>query len=255
MENWRFIDDQETFEAAKNLAIDEAIFVNKIVNNAPTTVRFWRNNRTVNVGYSQTVRAEVNLDVCEREKIEVVRRFSGGGTVYQDLGTLNYTVVIDFSHPLVSGLDVEQTLKILCKGIITSLKILGIDPIFKPPSDVFIKNKKVSGNAQARRKNVILQHGTLLVNANLDLLYEALNIPNYCGTIKGVVSKRSVVTNLSDELNMQTSIETVRKALRQGFERSFSVCFVEGKLSKAERRLAKKLYEEKYLKKEWTFWR
>ncbi|MEM2969449.1 MAG: biotin/lipoate A/B protein ligase family protein [Candidatus Bathyarchaeia archaeon] len=255
MENWRFIDDQETFEGARNLAIDEAIFINKIVNNTPTTVRFWRNQKTVNVGYSQTIKAEVNLDVCKKEKIEVVRRFSGGGTVYQDLGTLNYTVVIDFNHPLVSGLDVEQTLKKLCKGIITSLKILGLDPIFKPPSDVLVKNKKVSGNAQARRKNVVLQHGTLLVNTNLGLLNEVLNVPNFCRAIKGVASRRSPVTNLLGELNMQTSMETVREALRQGFERSFSIRLIEGDLNEEERRLAKKLYEEKYSKKEWTFWR
>ncbi|MBS7614653.1 lipoate--protein ligase family protein [Candidatus Bathyarchaeota archaeon] len=255
MEKWRLIDDQGIFEAAKNLSIEEAIFVNKIVNDTPTTVRFWRNKKTTIVGYSQTVRAEVNLDVCKREKIEVVRRFSGGGTVYQDLGTLNYTVVISHSHPLISGLDVEQSLKILCKGIITSLKILGVDPIFKPPSNILINNKKVSGNAQARRKNVILQHGTLLVNTNLNSLNEVLNVPNYYGTIKGVMSKRSPVTNLSDELKTQTPIETVRKALRQGFERSFSIRLVEDDLSEAERRLAEELYEEKYSKKEWTFWR
>ena len=255
MDEWRFIDDQTSCKAAMNLAIEEAIFIQKITGKIPPTVRFWRSNRAVVVGYSQSIEAEVNLEVCEREGIEVARRFSGGGTVYQDLGNLNYAIAIESDHSLVKGLDVAQSLRKLCSGVIITLKAFGTNPVFEPPSSILVNNKKISGNAQARRKNAIMHHGTLLINANLDLLNNVLSAPKFAGTIKGVASKKSTVTNLSDELGWQIPMERVKKALQQGFENAFSVHLVKDNLSQADKELAEKLYIEKYSRKEWTFWR
>jgi lipoate-protein ligase A len=255
MDEWRLLDNSVLCGAAMNLAIEEAVFLEKITNKIPPTIRFWRNNRAAVVGYSQCVEAEVNLDVCRKEEVEVVRRFSGGGAVYQDLGNLNYSIAIETDHPLVKGLDITQSLRALCSGVIRTLETFGTNPVFESPSNILINNKKVSGNAQARRKNTILHHGTLLVNANLDLLAEVLNVPNRAGTIKGVASKRSSVTNLSDELSWQVSIEKVKEAVQQSFEHVFSIRLLKDNLSQAEKELAKKLYSEKYSKKEWNYWR
>jgi len=255
MEKWRLIDDQTPRSAAVNLAIEEAIFIEKIAGKIPPTVRFWRSNRAVVIGYSQRVEAEVNLEVCGREGIDVVRRFSGGGTVYQDSGNLNYTIAIESNNPLIKGLDVTQSLEVLCLGVITALKALGTNPIFKPPSSILVSNKKVSGNAQARRKKAILHHGTLLVNANLGLLNEVLSAPSFLEKTKGARSKKSLVTNLSDELNQQVSMKEVKEALQQGFENAFSVRLSKDKLNQVEKELAEKLYAERYSMREWTFWR
>jgi lipoate-protein ligase A len=255
MGEWRLLDDTVPKGAAMNLAIEEAIFIEKIANKNRPTVRFWINHPAVIVGYSQSVEAEVNLDVCRREGIEVVRRFSGGGTVYQDSGTLNYSIAIEADNPLVKGQDIIQSQEKLCLGVIAALRTFDIHPVFESPSNILINNKKVSGNAQARRKIVILHHGTLLVNANLDLLVKALDVPNPVRTIKGVSSKKSSVTNLSDELGWLVSIEKVKDALKKGFEQTFSVHLLKDSLSQTEERLVEKLFKEKYSRKEWNFWR
>jgi lipoate-protein ligase A len=255
MEEWRLLDNSSLYGAAMNLAIEEAVFLEKMMGKIPPTVRFWLNNRAVVIGYSQSVGTEVNLDVCNREEIEVVRRLSGGGTVYQDLGNLNYSVVIESDHPLVKGLDITQSLRTLCSGVVIALKTFGTNPVFESPSNILINNKKVSGNAQARRKNAILHHGTLLVKTNLGLLVDVLNAPNCAGTTKGVVSKKSSVTNLSDELGWQVSMEKVKEHLQQSFEHAFSIHLLKGGLSQSEKEITEKLYEEKYSKKEWTYWR
>jgi lipoate-protein ligase A len=255
MDEWRFLDDTVPKGAAMNLAIEEAIFQEEIAKKNCPTVRFWRNNPAVIMGYSQSVEAEVNLDVCRREGIKVVRRFSGGGTVYQDPGTLDYSISIKADHPLIKGQDITQSQKTLCSGVIVALKTLGTSPVFESPSNILINNKKVSGNAQARRKSTIMHHGTLLVNANLDLLVKALDVPNPVKTIKAVSSKKSQITNLSDELGWLVLMEKVVDAHKQGFEQTFSVHLLKDNLSKTEERLAEKLYAEKYSRDEWNLWR
>lgn len=255
MDEWRLLDDTVSNGAAMNVAIEEAIFQEKIANKNRPTVRFWMNSPAVIVGYSQSVEAEVNLDVCRKEGIEVVRRFSGGGTVYQDPGTLNYSITIEADNSLVNGQDILQSQETLCSGIIAALRAFDIHPVFESPSNILLNNKKVSGNAQARRKNVVLHHGTILVNADLGLLVKALDVPNLVITVKGVSSKKSLVTNLSDELGWLVSIEKVKDALKKGFEQAFSVHLLKNSLSKTEERLAEKLYMEKYSRNEWNFWR
>ncbi len=255
MEEWRLLDDAVPKGAATNLAVEEAVFAGKIVSKGRPTVRFWINRPAVVLGYSQSVKAEVNLDFCREKEIEVVRRFSGGGTVYQDLGTLNYSITIDADHPLVVGQDVVRSQETLCSGVIAALRTFDIRPVFELPSNILINGKKVSGNAQARRKNVILHHGTLLVNANLDLLVKSLDAPNPAKTAKGVSSKKSPVTNLSDELGWLVPMEKVVDALRQGFERAFSACLLKDGLSETEERLTGKFFREKYSRDEWNFWR
>jgi lipoate-protein ligase A len=254
MEKWRLLEDTVPRRATMNLAIEEAIFLEKIMNRIPPTVRFWRNNRAVVVGYSQSVEAEVNLDVCAKEGVEVVRRLSGGGAVYQDIGNLNYSIAIESDHSLVKDLDVTRSLRSLCSGVLTALKTFGARPVFKS-SDVLINNRKVSGNAQARRKEAILHHGTLLVSADLNLLGDVLNASNRGRTVKGVASRRGPVTNLSDEIGWQVPIEKVKEVLQQGFERAFSTRLINGGLRRAEKESAEKLYAEKYSRKEWNFWR
>jgi len=253
MEEWRFIDNHSSDEAAINLAIEEAIFSEKILGKMPPTLRFWQSKRATVVGYSQSVEAEVNLKVCIKEGVEVARRLSGGGAVYQDLGNLNYAITIESDHYLVKGLDVPQSLRKLCLGVIITLKALGINPAFEPPGNILVNGKKVSGTAQARRKNVILHHGTLLVNANLDLLYRVLNIKNFSDTTKGVTSKKSLVTNLAEILDQQMSMKKIQESLQYGFEEAFAARLVKDSLSQTEKDSAKNLYVKKYSRREWVF--
>lgn len=250
---WRLLDYEVPNRPAMNLAIEEAVFIEKAIRKTMPTVRFWRNKNAVVVGYSQNVAAEVNLKVCREKGIEVIRRFSGGGTVYQDLGNLNYSITIDADHPLIKNRDIAQSYRIFCSGVLAALKTFGVEPVFAPPSDILVGQKKISGNAQSRKRGVILHHGTLLVNSDLALLVETLGVPPQATGRKGVASNRRTVTNLADELSRQITMNEVKEALRLGFGKFFNVTLEKGALSNEETKTAEKLYVEKYLSREWNF--
>lgn len=255
MEEWRLLVDTVPKKASVNLAIDEAVFTQKTASKGPPTVRFWRSHPAVVLGHSQTVEAEVNLGFCRKNGIEVVRRFSGGGTIYQDLCTLNYSIVINADHLLVKGKNVVQSQETFCSGVIASLKTFNIRPAFEAPSNILINGKKVSGNAQARRKGAVLHHGTLLVSADLDSLEKSLNAPNPPKRAKGVRSQKSPVTNLSDELGKSVPMAKVVDSIRFGFEETFTMRFFRDSLSVTEKRLAGRLFAEKYSRDKWNLWR
>ena len=238
-----------------NLAIEEAIFLAKIRRKVPPTVRFWRNRRAAVIGYSQKVEAEVNLELCRDEGIEIVRRFSGGGAVYQDLGNLNYTLVLDADHPIVEGLDIGESYRVLTTGVVEGLKEFGIDLVFDPPSDLLAGKRKVSGNAQSRKKRTIFHHGTLLVNADLHLLAKVLDAAGDGPKNKKITSKKRQVTNLADEIICYVDMQEVKQALRRGFERAFPVQLVRRQLSPEEEESAQTFYAEKFSRREWNFWR
>jgi lipoate-protein ligase A len=252
---WRLLEYEVPNRPAMNLAVEEAVFIGKARKEAVPTVRFWRNEKAVVVGYSQSVAAEVNLKACREKGIEVIRRLSGGGAVYQDLGNLNYSITIDANHPLIKSRDITQSYCVLCSGVLTALKAFGVEPFFVPPSDILVGQRKISGNAQLRRKAVILHHGTLLVNCDLALLAEALDTSGQKLAGKIVASNKRTVTNLADELGRQVRMKEVKAALRLGIENSFQVSLEKGTLSQEEERTAEKLCAEKYLSREWNLWR
>jgi len=239
MEEWRLLDLETTRDAAMNLAIDEAIFLVRTKQSAPQTLRFWRNVQAAVVGYSQSVEAEVNLELCERENIQVVRRISGGGAVYHDLGNINYTVVLDADYRLIKGFDIAESYRVLCSGMIEGLRNLGITAAFKPLSDIF----------------VVLHHGTLLVDSDLDALTRVLDVPEEKLKDKRITSIKKPVTKLRDELGWEVDKTTLKKALIRGFERAFFIRLTQGKLSSLEEEIAQNLYRDKYSRKEWNFWR
>jgi len=255
MESWRLLDVETPERAAMNLAIEEAIFFEKIDGKVPPTVRFWRNRSAVVIGYSQSAKAEVNLRLCADKGVQIVRRFTGGGAVYHDLGNLNYSIAVEADHPLLKGLDIAESYRVFCSAIAEGLGGFEAILTFSPPSDLLVGGRKISGNAQSRRKGAIFHHGTVLVNANLDLLAEVLNPLENGPCISSVMSRRGPVTNLADEIGHRVNIERVKEALRGGFERAFSVGLEKGALSLEERRIAHRLYAEKYSRKEWNFWR
>ena len=255
MEEWRLLDVETPDRAAVNLAIDEAVFLEKIENKVPPTARFWRNRCAVVIGYSQKVGAEVNLELCRDVGIEIVRRFSGGGAVYHDLGNLNYSIALEADHRLIEGLDIGESYRVLCSGIIEGVKEFGVDLVLDPPSDLLAQNRKISGNAQSRKKGTVFHHGTLLVNSDLKMLDKLLIAVENGSKIKGAASNKRPVTNLADETSCIVDTGKVKEALKRGFEEAFSVRLVEGTLTLREKNAAKSLYTRKYSKKEWNFQR
>jgi lipoate-protein ligase A len=133
------------------------------------------------------------------------------------------------------------------------LKNFGLEAVFSPPSDIMIHERKVSGNAQSRRRGVILHHGTLLVKTNLSLLTRILDAQQDGIMPKKVTSRKKPVTNLVDETGRSLTMNEVKESLRKGFERVFSVKLFKENLTLDEKKIAETLCREKYSRREWNF--
>lgn len=240
MEEWRVLDSR-SFDPYRNMAIEEAVLLAVNEAKVPNTIRFWRNTESVIVGRSQKIEEEVNLDKCTKLGVKILRRFTGGGAVYHDLGNLNWSIVMNRSSILYPK-TILEIYKEACGAIVESLRYLGVDAKFEEPNNVTVDGKKVSGSAAYIKKNAALCHGTLLLNANLANLNNVLSRPRY------------VVTNIINESEKRPSltISLLKKAILLNFSKLYRIKFKAGKLSRYETRLAS-LFETKYRSSPWNF--
>jgi lipoate-protein ligase A len=222
-----------------NLAIEEAILRCLLEYGGFNTLRLWRNSPSVVIGYFQNP-SSVNVANCKKLGIDVVRRVSGGGAVYHDHGNLNYSIIIHKSSLKDMAGDVEKSYDLFCGGIIEGLKLLGVDA-YNNGGDILIRGKKVSGSAQFRAYDVILHHGTLMVNVNLKKLEHVL----------GVSAGKNLI-NLQDVLPHTIPLNKIKSAVKAGFEKAFNVKFMKGILSHIEKQEAKRLWKIKYSKEHWN---
>ena len=178
-------------DPAFNLALEE-YFLGRIEQGHPGYAILWQNSPTIVVGRFQNTRQEVNADFVRDHGIGVVRRMTGGGAVYHDAGTLNYT----FIHHL----EKEGTLPSFSeagKPIAEALRKLGLPVAFSGRNDLLLEDRKVAGVAHCRQGMRYLHHGCILVDSDLDVLAQALNVDPAKYKSKGVASVRSRVGNLA----------------------------------------------------------
>jgi len=241
-----------------NMAIDEAIFRARIEGLAPNTVRFYRwLPSAVSVGRFQKVENEVYIENCRRFGVDIVRRVSGGGTVYHDSeGEITYSVIADKDS--LGTQDVAVIYRKICGGLIEALKILGLNADFSPGSErqcpnIVVKGRKISGSAQAHSGNVVLQHGTLLVDVDLNRMFTLLKVPWAKSVADVVCVAQNRITSLRHELGATPKIEEVYSALKAGFKKALGTEISEGALTDYEISLSKKLRDEKYSSDRWNF--
>ncbi len=180
-----------------NMATEEYLFRN--FNN--DIFMLWRNDNAIIVGKHQNTLAEINIDYVKEKNIKVVRRLSGGGAVFHDLGNLNFTFIMNVNE----GHLVD--FKKYTQPIIEVLQKLGVNAIFEGRNDLTIDGKKFSGNAVHVVKNRVLQHGTLLFASEMADLSSALKVNPLKFTDKAVKSVRSRVTNITEHLPEKISLE------------------------------------------------
>ncbi|MFP4288359.1 MAG: biotin/lipoate A/B protein ligase family protein [Bacteroidales bacterium] len=172
-----------------NIATEEYL----LRNFSEDIVMIWRSQPSVITGKHQNTLAEINLPYVIKNNIPVVRRLSGGGTVFHDPGNINFTFIQQGEKNKMMVDFRKQT-----EPVLLFLKSLGLDARFQGKNDLRINGKKISGNAEHVFKNRVLHHGTLLYDADLAQLNQAIKAREELFNSKAIKSVRSIVSNISD---------------------------------------------------------
>ena len=181
-------------DPAYNLALEQYAFDS--LSKVDDIFMLWENKDSVVIGLHQNTFEEINPSFISEHGIHVVRRLSGGGAVFHDLGNLNYTLIKK------TAIDEQIDIFASCKPISDALSSLGLPVEFSGRNDMTINSRKFSGNASYCRDGRLMHHGTLLFNVNLNNMEQALRVSYDKLFSKSVKSIRSRVINLSDFLDM-----------------------------------------------------
>lgn len=228
-----------------NMALDE--YAVSRLNPKEDYFYFYQNRPAVIIGRNQNTIEEVNQEYVNENNIIVVRRMSGGGAVYHDLGNVNFSFVVDYKPEDFN--NIER----FAKAIVKALEKLGINAEFSGRNDITIDGKKISGNAQYITKGRILHHGTLLFDSDLTVLSKALNVKPEKILSKGIKSVKSRVTNIKEYLKDEISIPEFKEMLlKYVFEVEGSE-LNEYTLTPEDIENITKLRNEKYATWEWNF--
>lgn len=206
----------------------------------------YRNEPSIIVGKHQNTVAEINHQFVKQKGLTVIRRLSGGGTVYHDLGNLNYSFITTGSEGNLVNFKKHT------QPIIDVLNSLGIDARIGGKNDIRVGDKKISGNAEHVYQNRVLHHGTLLFDSNLDNLNEAIQIEPKTYTDKAVKSIRSYVANISDYLNTHLTIDGFAQNTINHIKRTFSNALAY-RLTEKEITSIDQLIKTKYATWEWNY--
>lgn len=237
---WRLV-DSDLLAPAMASAVDEAILQARKEGEVPDTFHLYRRDApTISLGYFEKVAERVDLDAARKHNVALVRRMSGGGTIYTDPEQIIYTAVVGQAAVPESP---QETFRILCQGVIDGLGKLGVEAHFRPVNDVLVRGRKVSGSAQLRRHGVVLQHGTLMVRTDYERMFAVLRGKR----------PRDGMTSLTEEMAEVPAMSMVKSALVRGFSSALGVEMVDGKLSEKERSEADRLVRTTYGREEHTF--
>ena len=231
--------ETNSFDSAYNLAFEEYAF--ERLDPRESYLMLWQNENTIVVGRHQNTAAEINADYVRTHGVKVVRRLSGGGAVYHDLGNLNFTFIMDQEG---AKLDFE----LFTRPVLRALAQLGVQAELSGRNDLTIAGRKFSGNAQYARRGRVMHHGTLMFDSRLDALTQALRPSDSKLEGKAVQSVRSRVTNIREHTD--STMEDFRAAL-------LTALFPEGLAAQplSESALAEinTLRREKYDTWDWTY--
>ena len=230
------------FDPYFNIAAEEYL----LKNSYDDVFFIYRNEPSIIVGKHQNAIKEINLHYVKSSDIKVVRRISGGGTVYHDLGNVNFTFITSSDEG--KQVDFER----YTSPILQVLSTLNIPAVFSGKSDLTIDGKKISGNAAHVFKTKALHHGTLLFNSQLDKLNEALKVNLDKFSDKAVASRRSEVTNICGYLKQPVSIEEFMDDIITRVTIDFDTDY-ERSFNQGEIRRIGDLVKDKYGTWDWNF--
>ncbi len=233
---------------AESAALDEAILEAHASGEAPNTLHFYRRAApTVSIGYFQKVDETVELGECERLGVAVIRRRSGGSSIYTDAGQLIFGLVVRASD-LPKGR--EESFRFICSAIARAVGSLGVGAYYRPANDVEIGGRKVSGNAQFISRGSVLHHGTILVDTNTSNMDAVLKVER--AKHPSLVKPSDRVTTLASILGTRPDIEVIKESIGREISTALACKLDRSSLSPKEKDLVRKLVQERYGRKDWN---
>jgi lipoate-protein ligase A len=226
-----------------NLAMEEYLFS---LDDDNDYVLLWQNEPTIVVGKYQNTAEEINSEYVKEKGIHVVRRITGGGAVYHDLGNLNFTFINKGTEKK------EFDFRKFTMPIVKALERFGVKAELSGRNDITIDQKKFSGNAQYVKQGKVLHHGTLLFNSKMEELTKALKVTEDKFQSKGIKSVRSRVTNIADYLSEAITVSEFKELLlKYMFDEDTEL--IEGQLKDADMNKINSLMESKYMNWDWNY--
>ncbi|WP_226526499.1 biotin/lipoate A/B protein ligase family protein [Metabacillus niabensis] len=273
-EVWRYIDSGNC-SPAFNMALDEALLEWHSEGKIPPTIRFYGwNPATLSIGYFQKVEKEIDLEAVKRYGLGFVRRPTGGRGVLHDQ-ELTYSVIVSEEHPEMPK-TVTEAYRVISEGVLEGFKNLGLEAYFAIPRtdeekaglksprsavcfdapswyELVVEGRKVAGSAQTRQKGVILQHGSILLDLDEDMLFDLFKYPNdrVKERMQRAFKNKAVATNsLRQE---PVTIAEAKKAFKEGFEKGLDIDLEPYKLTGEELEYVNQLAKNKYESDGWNF--
>ncbi len=270
---WRLIIEEEPHSGPMNMAIDHALALACAAGDSPPTLRFYRwNPPAVSLGRNQPA-ADIDLEAVAERGYDVVRRTTGGRAILH-MDELTYSVVAPRTEPRVQGAVMDTYLR-LSNGLLAGLALLGVNAdkagadvrtgkdvsaaCFEVPSayEITVGGRKLMGSAQSRKRDFVLQHGSLPLTGDITRLIDLLTLSDVeRRLLRGQLAERAcTLSNVLPVAATPIEFRDLAQALSKGFSQVLNVDFLtsQDQLTNAEATHASQLVQEQYGKDSWTF--
>lgn len=225
-----------------NFALEEYLLIQKDLDDDEIFL-FWRTNPTIMVGRYQNTFSEINEKYVRENNVNVVRRNSGGGTIYTDMGAWQFTFIE--KNYKEQGISFDK----FTGPIVEALQKQDVDAHFNSRNDLLIGNRKFSGNAQYRKGNAMLHHGSILFNTDIEAMVESITVAEDKIIAKGIKSVKERVINISEVMKDNITSENFRDIMLDSLLKN-SITYT---LTKEDIKCINKIQKEKFESWDWNY--
>ncbi|MFC3900805.1 lipoate--protein ligase family protein [Aliicoccus persicus] len=272
-EKWVYLNSGKQ-DAFYNMAVDELLMEKHRNGQIPPVIRLYEwQVPSLSLGYFQKVKKEIDTEKVEEYGYQMVRRLTGGRGVLHDK-ELTYSIVVSESHPRMPH-SVSESYRIISSGLLEGFKNLGLDAYFSVPDteekrksltnirssvcfdtpswyELVVEGKKIAGSAQTRQNGVIMQHGSILLDVDVDHLFDMFNYTNQRFKEKMKSQFKEVAVAINDISEKKFTVENLYPAFKLGFEKGLEIETEPLVLTESDDKRIQMLIE-KYKSEEWMY--